>query len=779
MTNQEIKSYKEMGIPVAKKRKIAKSITLMELVEYGLIFLLTKIYLFNALSPFGVSYFASIFPKQKRGVVISSAFLGILAAGMGIVSLKYAGALVITCAFCVLMEKELSKRPWLYGIVAAGAVTLTGMVFVIFNGFIVYDFLLQIFESLLVFLSYFAFETATEVLHGSKERKIFEPAESLSLVVLCSGVVMSLQMIPYFQSVAHTLSMVIIFVAGLAGGFPLSCATGITLGIVNSVTEAAPAAVVAIYGVSALCSGLLQKKGRWGVIIGFFVTNSFAVAYFSGISGTVITFSCIVAAGILLFLIPDRFLSMFGEVIKAPGYQEDSVMRIREIMEDKLTEVSDSFTELSVIFNNAVESRIDSEVRNPGYLFDKTAEQICRGCSLMNFCWQKEYSETRHALLTLYNRMEMRGRGVLEDVPESFKRECIRLDEFLETLNKNYDVHKVNLLWAGRVAESRGLVAEQFKNVSSVLEHLKKELVCEPSEAIRLERKIAASLDRHGFTASQVRVSSGDGLEVTMVMENCEGERICAGKVAAIISHAVGLPMLKIPSPCSRESCRLKFQAKPRFSMETGFAQVAGRNGTQNGDHLMSTLSADGRYILALSDGMGSGDNAEAQSSMTIHLIRRLLASGFDKETALRIINSMLLVSTEQESFATADLCLVNLYSGALEFIKIGAVNSYVKRGDGVEKIGCTSLPAGIVSELDPDRDLRYAKTGDYVVMVTDGVTDVLDCGMTGRLFHLVENYEGDSPQRLADEILKNAIAASGGIPKDDMTVLVAKLIEA
>ena len=779
MTNQEIKSYEQMGIPVAKKRKTANRLTVIELLECGLIFLLTKIYLFNALSPFGVSYFAAVFPKQKRGITVASACLGILAAGMGIVSLKYAGALVITCAFCILMEKELSNRPWCYGVVAAGSIVLTGVVFVIFNGFLLYDFLFLIFEAILVFLSYFAFETATEVLRGSKERKVFDPAESLSLVVLCSGVVMSLQTLPYFRSIAHTLSLVIIFIAGLTGGFPLSCATGITLGVVNSVADSTPAVVVAIYGVSALCSGLLQKKGRWGVIIGFFVTNSFAVAYFSGISGSILTFSCMVAAGILLFLIPDRYLSVFGEVIKAPGYQEDSVMRIREIMQDKLTEVSDSFSELSIIFNEAVESRVDSEIRNPGYLFDKTAEQICRGCSLMNFCWQKEYNETRHALLTLYNRMEMRGRGVLEDVPESFKRECIHLEEFLETLNKNYDVHKVNLLWAGRVAESRGLVAEQFKNVSSVLEHLKKELVCEPTESLRLERKIAASLDRHGIEASQVRVSNGDGLEVSLVMEDCEGDRKCAGKVAAIISHAVGVPMLKIPSPCERKNCRLKFQAKPRFVMETGFAQVAGGNGRQNGDHLMNSLSADGRYILALSDGMGSGDNAEAQSSMTIHLIRRLLASGFDKETALRIINSMLLVSTEQESFATADLCLVNLYSGALEFIKIGAVNSYVKQGNTVEKIGCSSLPAGIVSELEPDRDLRYARMGDFIIMVTDGITDVLDCGMTGTLFRLIENYHGDSPQRLADEIMKKAVETSGGVPKDDMTVLVAKLSEA
>ncbi len=778
MTNQEIQSYKRMGIPVRKQRKRVYHFSLLETVEYCLMFLLSKIFLFGALSPFGLSYFVAAFPKQKQGLGIIAACFGVIAAGMGIVSLKYIGALVITMVFCILMEKEFLENPWLYAVVSSVSLMVTGMIFVIFNGFLLYDMLFQVLESILVFFSYFAFDKAVIVLRGVTERKVFEPVESLSLVVLAAGVILSLQGIPFLQDVAHVLSLVIIFAAGISGGFSLSCATGLTLGVVNSISDVLPAQVVAVYGVSALCSGLLQKKGRWGVVIGFFIANSLAALYFSQSVNTVVAFSCIVASGVLLFLIPDRFLSLFGEVMKAPGYQEDSVLRIREIMEDKLTEVSESFSELSGIFNEAVEKRVDSEVRDPGYLFDRTADQVCRGCSLMNYCWQKEYNQTRHALLTLYNRMELRGRGEMEDVPEAFKHKCIRMGDFLETLNKNYDVHKVNLLWAGRVAESRNLVAAQFKNVSSVLANLKHELVCEPSDSIRLERRIAAALDRAGIEAGQVRVVNGDGLEVTLMMQNCGGDRVCSNRVAAVISGAVGMPMLKLPTTCGKGTCRLKFLERARFSIESGFAQIAGQNGGKSGDYHMSSASADGRYILALSDGMGHGGSAEAQSSMTIYLIRRLIDSGFDKETALRLINSVLMVSAERESFATADLCLVNLYSGALEFIKIGAASSYVKRGSTVEKIGCTSLPAGILSEVEPDCDLSFAKAGDMVVLVTDGVTDVLEDSTNSRISKVIADYEGASPQELSDIILRTAVEAGGGMAKDDMTVLVAKLIE-
>ncbi len=773
MTKQEIQSYEQMGIPI-RKRKQARSFKTVELLEYGLVFLLYKIFLFGALSPFGPAMFAAVFPKRKHGFGVLAAALGILAAGMKIVSLKYLGALAISASFYHLMEKECKRFLWLYPLVAAGSVVVTGAVFVIFNGFLVYDMLFLLLEAVLIVLIYAALEKATALLNNLTERKVFEAEESLSLVVLMGGVILSVQTVPFVAGLAHILSLVVIFVAGISGGFSLSCGAGITMGVINSLTDVLPAQVVAVYSVSALCAGLLHKKGRWGVVIGFFVANSLAALYFSRSVNTVVALSAILVAGVVLFLIPERYLALFGEVMRAPGYQEDSVLRIREIIEEKLTEVSDSFTELSGIFNAAVEKRVDESLKNPGPLFDKTAEQVCRGCSLMNFCWHKEYEKTGRDLMTLYGRMEMRGNAAPEDVPEGFQRACIRLDEFLTVLNKNYDVHKVNLLWAGRVAESRILVAEQFKNVSSVLGHLKKELICEPSDCIKMERKITAALDRAGIIATQVRVTNGDGLEVSLTMESCGGARVCAGRAAALIGNAVGMPMLKLPSDCGCGTCRLKFQEKARFSVESGCAQTSGSGGGKNGDRYMSSVSADGRYILALSDGMGHGSAAETQSSMTIYLIRRLLGSGFDKETALRLINSMLLVSTERESFATADLCLVNLYSGALEFIKIGAACSYLKSGNQVTKIGCTSLPAGIVSEVEPDCDLQYAKTGDFVVLVTDGVSDVLE----NTLSAIIENFGGTSPQRLADEILNRAVEAGGGVPKDDMTVLVARLTE-
>lgn len=778
MINQEIQSNKRLKIPRAKKTKTKHDFGVFELTEYILLLLLSKIYLLGAMSPFAIAYFAATFPKQKRRLAFLAATLGMMASGMGVDVLKYAGAFVIAGAAFILMAEELSRYRFLYGAVSSVSLLITGTVFVAFDGFLLYDFLQLMLECILVFLFYFAFDKGAVLIRGLEKRTVFEPIEGLALIILAACVILSFKTFPYFEGAAHVLSVLVILISGLVGGFPLSCGAGVMLGLVNSISEVLPAQIVSVYVVSALCAGVLQKKGRWGVLIGFFAANGAATLYFSSSANTVIGFYYVILSGIILFLLPDRMLQVFGEVVKAPSYEEASMERLREIMSDKLTTAAHSFTELSDLFSEVVSNRISEDMHDPGALFDRTAEKVCRDCTLMPYCWQKDYNSTRRTLLNLYDKMELHGAASEKNIPPEFQHGCIRLHDFIEALNKSYELHKINLMWAGRVSESRQLAIHQFKNISSVLKHLNHELAEAPSDALRLERKVLAALDRSGIEAKHVTITGRDALHVSFEMESCGGARLCAKKAATALGHALGVPMIKMPSECADGTCRLTFCEMVRYGIETGYAKMTGQGEKTSGDNHMLTHSSDGKYVLALSDGMGRGNEAGEQSKMTILLIKRLLQAGFDKETAMRLINSMLMVSNEGESFATADLCMVNLYSGALEFIKIGAAASYIKKKDEVERVHCATLPAGIMHEPETECELKYASAGDFVIMVTDGVTDVLETEEDSKLVRLISSFLGHSPQQLADDILQAAIVASKGNPKDDMTVLVARLKE-
>ena len=75
------------------------------------------------------------------------------------------------------------------------------------------------------------------------------------------------------------------------------------------------------------------------------------------------------------------------------------------------------------------------------------------------------------------------------------------------------------------------------------------------------------------------------------------------------------------------------------------------------------------------------------------------------------------------------------------------------------------------------DKDLE---DGDIVVMCSDGILDS-NMELANRdlwLKYLLEDIQTDIPERIADIILREAIDNCVGKPKDDMSVIVFKVMK-
>ena len=235
--------------------------------------------------------------------------------------------------------------------------------------------------------------------------------------------------------------------------------------------------------------------------------------------------------------------------------------------------------------------------------------------------------------------------------------------------------------------------------------------------------------------------------------------------------------MLRESRECKEDICHLKFSQQTRFVTDVAVASATRTHSSGSGDVALSFPCGNGRYAIILSDGMGSGERAHFQSSITAQLAKNLLVAGFDKESCVRLINNILMMNADRDTFATIDLCIVNLYTGSMEFVKTGAANSYVKTESGNETVYASSLPAGLVQAIAPDYDMRYMKAGDYLIMASDGVTDILDTPDKNEIFNLADGFCG-SAQALADAILNAALSRSEGVAYDDMTVAVCAVSE-
>ena len=197
-----------------------------------------------------------------------------------------------------------------------------------------------------------------------------------------------------------------------------------------------------------------------------------------------------------------------------------------------------------------------------------------------------------------------------------------------------------------------------------------------------------------------------------------------------------------------------------------------------SGDSSINIRLNDGKYLVALSDGMGSGPSARQSSQIAVKMLKRLLTNGFDKDTSLELINSTIALNTKDDMYATLDIGIVDLYSGNMEFIKNGACPTYIKSNETVNIIKSLSLPAGIMDNIDMvvyDRDLEDE---DIILMCTDGIIDSNQEYQNSEEWvkDILEQIATDNVQKIADIILKEAIDNSYGQVRDDMTVVVAKI---
>ena len=160
---------------------------------------------------------------------------------------------------------------------------------------------------------------------------------------------------------------------------------------------------------------------------------------------------------------------------------------------------------------------------------------------------------------------------------------------------------------------------------------------------------------------------------------------------------------------------------------------------------------------------------------MTCELFGRLLGGGFDFDSAVKIVNSALMIKSEDETLSTADCLGINLYNGRAVIHKAGAAQSYHVRDGCVTRIDLPSLPLGILCETDTAKYTFTAEEGDMIVMLSDGVpTD------DSQWFeNLLRSYDGRSAGAFARLLVENAVSRRPDGDDDDITVTVGTVTAA
>lgn len=270
---------------------------------------------------------------------------------------------------------------------------------------------------------------------------------------------------------------------------------------------------------------------------------------------------------------------------------------------------------------------------------------------------------------------------------------------------------------------------------------------------------------------------------VNLYQKACKNEEDCSTlEIENILSKVLNCKMVLENDFCAIKNdvkvCKGIFISKDRYTMQLGIASEKKDYSVASGDSSVQTKLGDGKYLVAISDGMGSGERARKASQTAVKMLNRMLMSGFDKDTSLELINSSMYVNSKEDIYATLDVAILDLFSGNVEFMKNGAPPTFIKNKKNVRVVKSVSLPAGILDKVDLvvyDKDLE---DGDIIIMCTDGILESNVEYENKEIWvkNFLEEIETDNVQKIANILLAQAIDNGVGSIKDDMTVIAVKI---
>jgi serine phosphatase RsbU (regulator of sigma subunit) len=190
-------------------------------------------------------------------------------------------------------------------------------------------------------------------------------------------------------------------------------------------------------------------------------------------------------------------------------------------------------------------------------------------------------------------------------------------------------------------------------------------------------------------------------------------------------------------------------------------------------------------WAVVMGDVCGKGPDAAAVTALARYTLRAAAMRERVPSRALEMLNEALLRQRDDRRFCTvAYAYLEKLDRGARAGISIGGHPlPLVLRVDGsVETVGFPGTLLGVVPDPSLEDHSVTLEPGDALVLYTDGVVEgrvgsdvVLD---ERRLAELVATCSGRGADAIAARIEEAAVLSQGGVPKDDIAVLVLRVAE-
>lgn len=695
----------------------------------------------GSLAPFGASFAAAVPRKYLLSSLLGTAFGYVLLKPSD--SFRYLAVVAAIGGLRWLLGDldKVTKSKVFAPLVAFVPIFATGVSLLFVSTSTLTTFADCVTEAVIAGAAAYFISTALHLAGDNRSFEVFSQQETASVVMSGCILILAFGSIAWQNiSLGRIIAMLVILLCSRYGSVTGGAISGISTGAIFSIASRENGYICGGFAFGGLMAGLFSQLGKLGCAIAFVISNGVMCLAFGSQFGT--------PSGVLVESLAAS--AVFMVLPKEVGNVKNDVSKVSEKMKKLYSPTFDAVCE-------------------------GTRNEVCETCGLKMYCYEHKGGVTRDDFARLEEYLESNGTIGERDVEKSFVKNCCKKGEIARSMNANYREYQSALEAQQRITDVRSVVAGQFSGIGDILHDLADEfrntMRCDNESA----QRIISALTGLGAIVEECicLVSNGGRMSVELTLSN-KSEKLSKGEVMREISRCCGR-RFDLPT-ISREGNRIRIAMceMPVFDVEIGSDQHTADNGKLCGDCINYFNDGFGKTYALVCDGMGTGGRAAVDGNMAASVMTRLLRAGLSADSCLQIVNSALMVKSEDESLSTVDVTSVDLYTGKTTFKKAGAPVTFVKKNGRVTVREMPSLPAGILNGIKFSTDTVNLTTGDMIVMVSDGVIT----GDDKWLEKLIRTWNEGSTQDLAKAVVDEAVKHRKADREDDVTAVAIRITE-
>lgn len=775
------------------------------IVLYVVSFMLSMVGLTGEFSIFSVSMLGACFASSvpALGIVLVSLIGNLIKYGVGGALGYFLTALIMVVTLFLIKpvynEQERNEKIKIGKNVFISTLLLQ-IIKLAISTFTIYDMLSGVAVSIIALVFYKIFVNAIVVLQDFNKRSAFSIEEVIGaslLLAISVGAFGDLNIFGF--GIRNILSILIVMILGWKNGVLVGTTSGVTIGVTLGIITGSEPIMIAAYAISGMIAGILNRFGKLGVIIGFALGNVILAYVSNGYTIELIHFKEILIASIGLLAVPKTLHIDLEEFIGnskfLPVVPNRALNKSKEVAEN-LNSVSEAIQEMATAYKkyeprtfeenthrNANKQIFIAELLNnlepyrENMLYDDIANVDGKIIDkIFSILLDKQQIEKEDLLKTFAECNSYIIESNDNNVSKLLEK---NINEIVRTINMSYRISKSDFIWRKKVEQNNANMEKQLNGVSKAIQNMAKDIQKELELGEKYEKEnkeIIEILKQKDINIEDISISKEDRYIVDIYLNEIL-ETLKINTIEKVLTKVLKENIVLNDEVSVGK--KLSFISDDKYVMAIGSGETIKSKSQVSGDSTLNIRLKDGKYLVAISDGMGSGQEAKKSSTQALRMLENLLLSGFDKNTSLELINTSL-INQNSEVFSTLDIAIIDLYKGTIEFIKSGACPTYIKNKKKVQIIKSNTLPAGIIDVNDVQTFDKDISTGDIMLMCSDGILDSNVEYKNKELWikYLLEDIETNNTQKIADLILSEAIDNNYGIPKDDMSIIVCKFMK-